>query len=454
MRNVTVKYLTKDRKTGHLTYRRRVPDSLKGITGKREFLKVLGRTEAEALTFYGPFHQRIEHMIALAERGVTTLSEAERQKALAAMLQEWGADPHGPGKDDQERTWREEAAESIVAPYQDDDTGDYRGVPADADAMATALLAGVPKTKPKPTVTDAFKFYLTEKAKRLPEQRVKQEQRFRRAEKALIAVMGGDKAVCDVTREDARNWRDAREAQGASAATIKRERNDISAVIGLANSELDAGDANPFRKLALKAATVTSQEERDPLPQGVIDGVYADLAKANLRLAKEQLRIWTLLDFTGARPTEVRTLRLEEFHLSDPVPHITIPERDDRTLKTLWSVREVPLVGTALTVAKSIVAERKSGYAFPSYADEKGMDRLSAALNRRIRAHSKNPKHVTYSLRHNMADRLIAADVLEATREAIAGRAQGTGQGKSYGSGVTLEKKREALLKAFAGYRE
>lgn len=231
-------------------------------------------------------------------------------------------------------------------------------------------------------------------------------------------------------------------------------RNDISAVIGLANSELDAGDTNPFRKLTLKAATVTSQEERDPLPQGVIDAVYADLAKANLRLAKEQLRIWTLLDFTGARPTEVRTLRLEEFHLSDPVPHITIPERDDRTLKTLWSIREVPLVGAALTVAKAVVAERKSGYAFPSYADEKAMDRLSAALNRRIRAHSKNPKHVTYSLRHNMADRLIAADVLEATREAIAGRTQQQGGGKGYGSGVTLEKKREALLKAFAGYRE
>lgn len=167
VRNVTVKYLTKDRKTGHYTYRRRVPDSLRRITGKREFLKVLGRTEAEALTFYGQFHQRIEHMVALAARGVTTLSPVEQQKALAAMLQEWGADPHGPGRDDQERTWREEAAEAIVAPYQDDRTGDSVGVPA--DAVASALLAGVSKTKPKPTVTDAFKFYLSEKAKRLPD---------------------------------------------------------------------------------------------------------------------------------------------------------------------------------------------------------------------------------------------------------------------------------------------
>ena len=94
----------------HFTYRRRVPDSLKGVTGKRGFLKVSGRTETEVLTFCGPVHQRIEHMVALAERGVTTLSDAERQNALAAMLQERGADPLSPGKDNQERTWREEAA--------------------------------------------------------------------------------------------------------------------------------------------------------------------------------------------------------------------------------------------------------------------------------------------------------------------------------------------------------
>jgi hypothetical protein len=87
-----------------------VPDSLWRVTGKREFLRVLGRTEAEALTFPGQFHQRIEHLVALAERGVTALSAAERQKALAAVLQEWGAYPHDPGKDAQERTWREEAA--------------------------------------------------------------------------------------------------------------------------------------------------------------------------------------------------------------------------------------------------------------------------------------------------------------------------------------------------------
>lgn len=261
--------------------------------------------------------------------------------------------------------------------------------------------------------------------------------------------MGGDKAVCDVTREDARNWRDAREAQGASVATIKRERNDISAVIGLAISELDAGDVNPFRKLALREATVTSQEERDPLPQGVIDSVYADLAKST-----DLLRIWTLLDFTGARPTEVRTLRKADLRLSGPVPHMVISEQDDRTLKTLWSIREVPLVGAALTVAQDILSEGGGEFAFPRYADGDGMDRLSAALNKRIRKHSTNPKQVTYSLLHNMADRLIAADVLEATREAIAGRAHMKGAGKGYGSGVPLAKMQEALLKAFAGYRE
>jgi integrase len=206
----------------------------------------------------------------------------------------------------------------------------------------------------------------------------------------------------------------------------------------------DAG----LRKLALKGATVTSLDERHPLPQMVIDAVYAGLAKS-----PDLLRIWTLLDFTGARPTEIRTLRIDEFRLSDPVPHIAIKDRTDRTLKTLWSIREVPLVGAALTLAQQIVADATSEYAFPRYADGKGMDRLSAVLQKRIRKHTTDPKHVVYSLRHNVADRLIAADILDATREAIAGRVHVKGAGKGYGSAVPLDKKREAMVKGFAGYR-
>lgn len=52
MRNVTVKYLRKNDRTGSFEYRRRVPKSLEKLVTKREFLKVLGKTQSEAVMRY------------------------------------------------------------------------------------------------------------------------------------------------------------------------------------------------------------------------------------------------------------------------------------------------------------------------------------------------------------------------------------------------------------------
>ncbi|MCJ7872659.1 integrase [Phaeobacter sp. J2-8] len=443
MRLIAVKYVKPDPRNGKLIYRRRVPKALLASVGQTEFVKTLGRTTAEALIAYGPFHQKIEHMLALAKNGVTGLSPAEQRARLTAMLQGWNADPFSPGRDDNERTWREVKAERLIDRYQDPDTGEYHGVPDDVAATASALLSGVPQTPPEPTLTDAFKFYLQENAKTLPEQRKKQVQRFARAERHLIAAVGADKATSKLTREDARKWRDMRLAGGASPTTIQREKNDLSAVIGLAQSELDAGGVNPFSKLKLPKAKVSRQMEREALPPEVIQGVYAALRQKRPDL----LPIWTLLDFTGARPSEISQLQAGEIVLGHPVPHIVIHERDDRTLKTSWSTRKVPLIGPALDAAKQAVrgVNDPTAPAFPRVYGEGGMDRLSAALNKRIRALTKDSRHVCYSLRHNMKDRLRAAEVFHDTQTAIMGHAFGRGEDAAYGGAVSLEQKRFAL---------
>lgn len=450
MPRVDVQYLKTDKRNGSLIYRRRVPKGLEAAFPQTEIVKVLGRTMQEALVAYGPFHQRIEHLRALAKNGVAGLSPAEQRQRLVVALQSWGADPFGPGQTDAERTWRQEAAAKLVAPYENLATGTFEDVPPAVDAEATALLAGVATKAPGPTITDAFKFYLAENAKPIPEQRKKQEQRYARAERHLIAAVGSDKLVADLTREDARKWRDMRIAAGVLATTVGREKNDINAVIATAVSELDAGGVNPFAKLKLPQATVSRQEERDPLPIPVIEGVYAALAKK-----ADLLAIWTLMDFTGARPSEIRQLKLSEIVLADPIPHIVIQERDDKTVKTSWSIRQVPLIGAALTAARAVVEQQKgrSEFAFPHYASEGGMDRLSKALTLRIRTLTTDPKHVPYSLRHNMKDRMREAEVFSQTQLAIEGHALGAGQEASYGKGVSLQKKQKALLDALAGYR-
>ncbi|MDO6732887.1 site-specific integrase [Marinovum sp. 2_MG-2023] len=448
MKNVTVKYVKKSARDGHYVYRRRVPKVLAGKIPQTEFVKTLGRTLQDALVNYGPFHQRIEHMIALAKNGVTSLSPAEQRDRLVAMLQSWNADPHSPGRDDNERTWREVEADKLIDRYQNPETGEYEGVPEETHHVATALLGGVSAIAPGPTVTDAFKFYLEENAKSIPEQRKKQIQRFARAEKSLIAVLRADKLVSDITRADARKWRDMREAAGVSPATIKRERSDISTVVSTAISELDVPGINPFIGLKLKKAVEGRHEEREPLPPEVIVGVYSQLAKQ-----PELLRVWTLLDFTGARPSEIRDLLASEIVLDHDVPHIVIRERYDRTLKTTWSRRTIPLIGDALQVAQDLVRGRNdpTSPVFPRYHGEGGMDRMSQALNRRIRKLTKNPKHVTYSLRHNMKDRMRQAEVYADTQKALEGHAFSKGQDASYGGEVPLETKRNALINALGG---
>jgi integrase len=451
MRVVTVKYLTRDKRTGHYLYRRRVPGALHGLTSKREFLKVLGKTEAEAVAAYGTFHREVEQMATLARLGVEGLTPTQQRDRLAALLRAWGADPHGPGKDANERTWRVVAADSLLDPYQDDSTGQYRGVPDAVAAEASALLTGVDPRTPGPTITDAFRFYLRERGKPIPEQRTKQEQRLKRVEVSLIAAAGADKALADLTREDARRWRDMRIEAGVSSATVRREKNDISAVIALAISELGSGEVNPFSRLKMPAAANARHEERKGLPPEVVRGVYANLARDQTLLA-----IWTLMDLTGARPSEVSGLLIEEFIITGPVPYIIIRERKDRTLKSSWSIREVPLVGPALEAAQRIAArgDAPKSPAFPQYASKGGMDRLSAALTRRVRKFTDDPKHVPYSLRHTMKDRLRAAEVSEQVQRALLGHAMGTGEERNYGGALPLQVKRDGLLKALSLPRE
>lgn len=449
MWNVTVKYVSPAPRSGNLTYRRRVPKVLRDRVGRSEFIKVLGKTQADALLEYGKFHRHVEHLIALAKGGVTGMSPTEQRDRLTALLTERGADPYSAGLDDNERTWRGETAEQLVSRYQDQDTGEYLNVPEEVEKVATAFLQGVPKGAVEPTITDAFKFYLAEKGKPLPEQLREQEARLARAEKRLIAAVGSDKPISQITRADARRWRDTRKEGKVKTSTIRREKNDISAVISLAISELDVTGDNPFRHLKLDKEIGNRQQKRDPLPLAVIEGVYGTFGKK-----LDLLQIWTLLDFTGARPSEIRMLKLSEVRLDAPVPHIVLQERVDRTLKTGWSERTVPLVGDAVRVAKEMVRGHNDpdSYIFARFIENRGLDRLSQALTKRVRKFTKDPKHVPYSLRHNMKDRMQAAEVFNGTQKAIEGHAPGTGQDASYGGPVSLEQKRDGLLKALAGY--
>ncbi len=53
-----------------------------------------------------------------------------------------------------------------------------------------------------------------------------------------------------------------------------------------------------------------------------------------------------------------------------------------------------------------------------------------------------------------MKDRMRAAEIFPDTQRAIQGHAFGGGEDAAYGGPVSLEQKRDALVKALSGYRE
>lgn len=442
--NLTMKHVQIDN-NGRYRYRRRVPESLKKLVGKGEFVKVLGQSENEALGNYGTIHRHCEHLIALSKDGVVDPSPMVQKARLEALLRNWGADPYSSGLNDNELIWRDVHANQILDKYkQDPDTGRPIGVSKEDDALVGALLSGVSNERPEPTITDAFKFYLTEHPMENDFKRKKQEQRFGRAERWLLKTVKEDKPLSKVNRGDARGLRDARLKSGVSVGTVKRGFNDIRAVFNFARSELDVNADNPFVGLKMPTEEEASHESIMPLDPDVILGVYGDLQERRVLL-----QIWTLLDLTGARLAEIAGLRRHEFILDDNIPHIIIQPSAGRTLKTKWSKRKVPLVKEALNVAREIVSKGSpEDYAFGKYGPVKSHDNLGSALMKCIRKHTSNPKHVNHSLRHGMEDRLRYADVFTETSNAILGHALSRGQGASYGAGISLDKKLEALLKA------
>lgn len=116
----------------------------------------------------------------------------------------------------------------------------------------------------------------------------------------------------------------------------------------------------------------------------------------------------------------------------------------------------VPLVGDALTAAKEALRLPRDGdMAFPSYGRKRGSDAASAALMKHLRAVTTDPKHVIHSLRHNMKDRLILAEVSSLDQNLILGHTPGGVGDSVYGGRVAkLRATTRAMKKALGVVEE
>lgn len=258
----------------------------------------------------------------------------------------------------------------------------------------------------------------------------------------LIAHFG-DIALEALTREKAKEFRDARLSTGVKTTTLQREINVIRAVINKARHEVPLNMKNHFERLTIQGAN-DDKVNREPFTQ---TEVLTLLDAANSH-DDEKRRIVIVLALTGARLAEIVGLRKQDFDAATTCIHIR--PHESRSVKTEASSRIVPLLPLALDALNRQLDASKTEYLFPAYANKTSTkaDSASATLNK----WSKTivPLKTMHSFRHTLRDQLRAVMCPESVSKELGGWSATHDISVGYGQGYPLELKREWLTKAYS----
>jgi integrase len=429
-------------------YRRVVPKLLKPIVDKKEFIKALGKTRAEALSAYPQVHAEFEGVIHKAERFLAEQTDPKNLPILTkldlylegiAKVRRMGFDPHDAtvDLDDPESVMEDHArtsvADVILGDYiRDPTSGDPVGVTRLDEFVVRALNGGAPPA-PEPTLEDAKKLYIAERVTGTETEIKKKVQRLDRITGYIEAALGRPPTIPQFSRSDAKLVRDYMLSGSLKPSSVKRDLNVVKAMFNHIITEMQlAGCMNPFAKLPIAGLNEDPEDElRDPLP----DDILQSIRRLILNSANDDLQaVWRLLEGTGCRLAEVVGLRTEDMVLDDECPHLVVTWHEERRIKNNASKREVPLVGDALDAAKEALAGAAGRkMLFARYGKESGPTNASASLMKYVRKVTEDTAHAVHSLRHNMKDRLILAEVAEMEQNLILGHSLGGVGSRTYG---------------------
>ncbi|QXT40046.1 tyrosine-type recombinase/integrase [Gymnodinialimonas ceratoperidinii] len=449
---------------GKWEFRRRVPKSAKAALGKGEWKRVIkARSDADLFRQYALVEAEFERDVATASKpkrkltaravweealreesevivSAVGLSEDEaREVILEGLLKGASAGEDDVGGPDVEPFSKEDALEAVTTPPIISRGRDF--------LLAQALLN---RNRPAPAMTleDAREVYVKESlgGGEAVEHRPAMVRLERVMRLAAEAGLPASTPLVGLTREHARKVRDhmaSRSRQGSenervSPASVKRELGLLRTMISYGGRELGLLDlVNPFEKLPIEGATaatgarVSAREKVDPLPSKIA-------AAMRTKLSNDLLLIWRLLEGTGCRLGEVTGLRVSDVRLDAETPHLRIEWHEGRRLKTLSSIRSVPLIGVTLEAANEAVGSAAGGeLLFPRYARERGADAASAALMKHLRSFTTDKRHKVHSLRHGMKDRMRKAGVDKAAQDVVLGHAA-PNIGETYGGSEGL----------------
>ncbi|WJS03244.1 tyrosine-type recombinase/integrase [Roseibium aggregatum] len=450
---LVLKYI-KPTKTGSYHYRRRVPDRLRQIIGKREIKRFLGNSEREALAEYPIVHRQTEKLFAQAEKQAAAskapLSDLEAHEQLERRLRKLGVDLYNTAYDEDglpvDEPVRDQLAESIIDSYpRDPETGDAVGMTKDDFALVRALYGGLP-SRPAPTLSDARKLYIKEKIGEGEDADIKKVQRVEHVMKHVIKALGEDRKITAIRRTDAKKIVEHfKNEMNVKPATGRRYLNDLKAIINHAIKEYELGISSPFQGLAIKVEGNPAETRRS-----FTDEELRLVRKRIKHHAESELQwIWQLLEYSGCRVSEIAAIQKRDIHIDgEEIPYLRIEPNQRRGVKTAYSIKDIPLTEEALKVVKSALkaSPEDHPYLFPRYGYEVSKDSTSAALMKHVRKIVSDHNVCNHSLRHTLTDKLRLAGYSEDTIKLVLGHA-GSGITGQYGS---REARRRIVLEALS----
>tara|TARA_E500000318_G_scaffold108180_2_gene118544 strand:- start:111 stop:1520 length:1410 start_codon:yes stop_codon:yes gene_type:complete len=454
-----MKHVQKCRKTGNLQYRRRIPKEFQEAAGKKEFLRSLcTKDPVEAAERYAATQAAYNQ--TLREAAGTASNRQNFQQAV-----EW-AISNGI---DLTRTYKEqEADEGPVEPYEPygsigfvnrdiaidlltdtDSRGRTVAATPDERWKLELLIYGNKAQRPAPSVDEALEIYLKEKGRL--ERRSETGAQFKRylqADRRAIQTLTdllprmGATLITDVTREQARQWRDMVVAK-YTKETIRKHRSTLRDMFATVLAVEGINAANPFDDL--KVPMNATAIHTDPKEAWTVE--EEELILSNIHRLNDHAELAVrLMACTGSRLVDVLFLQADEIVLDAAIPHIWIKANPLRgATKKGFQQHKVPIVDP---VALRLLEAIRDGCT--RYHNDRGNTSASNLINKfyRTQLGLVDKRKSNHSFRHALVTKLRNVGCPGETVEKIVGHAGKTVQTRVYWGDADLAEQARWLRKA------
>lgn len=371
-----------------------------------------------------------------------SLSVSEQKLAAIAALAMHGLRPNDANKDAE----IDDPAFNGLKPHLDSFMDEYIEKKRDGVATKEEDLAYKMLFKPMPmTLSEAIDVYFEEHERGTEPEWRKNIRHYW----DLFVDHAGDIALLAVERDTVKGYIRKRLGLNKKTGTVEKELSIIGAVFNKARISKSINCINPFERQTVPNAGKDAKKKPVLNKQQL-----SEVLKAAQILNDDIRRIVLLQAATGARIAEIVGLRISDLCELNSITYIKIQEHEDqhgsRSLKTLSSQREVPLVPFGAKAAKAQLQDAKGVWLFSRYITKEGTvnaDSAGAAVNKWLNAQITGL--TSHSFRHTLKTYLR-----EVTSKAISDEITGHSSADvadSYGLGVSLKTKLDALKKALKG---